>query len=271
MLRAGCVAVNTPKVENPSVKRAVVGESEQAGTARPAQCESISAWMAGTLEAIERQHGFARSSLLLALAAPPRSIRRAFAGTQRGLRAEVLAAYFARWVDSDPLACEAAREMFERHGFVRTTALYGELDGACRRFVDDFLRSIDVVDQLSLRLAGNGTTDGYLTIHATEPISQSDQGGLVALTSQLTEELRSYLPTGLRGQFSPRERQAAELVALGFSNQQIAGILHIGPDTVKKHVSGTMKKLHLQRRTQLAVSWTTGRVIALPTDTSATN
>ena len=45
----------------------------------------------------------------------------------------------------------------------------------------------------------------------------------------------------------------AELVALGFTNREIAGVLHVQVDTVKKHVKHALAKLGLARRTDLAV------------------
>ncbi len=35
--------------------------------------------------------------------------------------------------------------------------------------------------------------------------------------------------------------------------------MNVGEDTVKKHLLRAMRRLGLERRTQLAVSWTTGR------------
>ncbi len=50
---------------------------------------------------------------------------------------------------------------------------------------------------------------------------------------------------------SPRERQVAELVASGHSNDEIAQLLHISARTAEKHVSAALKKLNLRSRVQL--------------------
>jgi DNA-binding CsgD family transcriptional regulator len=229
-----------------------------------APCQTLPDWLARVLEAVDDLLGFPHSSLLLVLAGPPRSIHRAFAGAERGGDAGVLADYFDRWADSDPLAGEHAHAMFDAQGFVSTTALYPELEPARQRFVDQFLASIGVADQLSVRLPGNGTTDGYLTVHEQAPISESRRETLVALAPGLARQLRSFLPRGLPGAVSTRERQTAELVALGFGNRQIAATLNVGTETVKKHVYRAITRLGLERRTQLAVSWATGRKLVLP-------
>jgi DNA-binding CsgD family transcriptional regulator len=55
---------------------------------------------------------------------------------------------------------------------------------------------------------------------------------------------------------SPREREVAELVATGHSNDEIAQTLHISLRTAEKHVSSALNKLHLRSRLQL------GRLLA---------
>jgi DNA-binding CsgD family transcriptional regulator len=51
---------------------------------------------------------------------------------------------------------------------------------------------------------------------------------------------------------SEREREVAELVATGHSNDEIARRLHISSRTAEKHVSSALHKLQLRSRTQLA-------------------
>ena len=55
-----------------------------------------------------------------------------------------------------------------------------------------------------------------------------------------------------------RERQVLELIVRGYSNQEISKQLHLGPSTVKTHVSRLLDKLDARDRTQAAV-----RAIAL--------
>jgi DNA-binding NarL/FixJ family response regulator len=52
---------------------------------------------------------------------------------------------------------------------------------------------------------------------------------------------------------SSREAQVSKLVALGYSNRQIAEALFIGEDTVKKHVSHALAKTGVRNRTELAM------------------
>ncbi|MBV8531996.1 MAG: helix-turn-helix transcriptional regulator, partial [Candidatus Eremiobacteraeota bacterium] len=50
---------------------------------------------------------------------------------------------------------------------------------------------------------------------------------------------------------SPREREVADLVAGGHSNDEIARILHISLRTVENHVSSALRKLNVRSRLQL--------------------
>jgi len=59
-----------------------------------------------------------------------------------------------------------------------------------------------------------------------------------------------------------RERELTSLVALGLSNQDIAGRLHLSPLTVKTHVNRAMAKLDVRDRAQLVVlAYQSGLVI----------
>ena len=50
-----------------------------------------------------------------------------------------------------------------------------------------------------------------------------------------------------------RERQVLQLIVGGYSNQEISQQLHLGPSTVKTHVSRVLDKLDARDRTQAAV------------------
>lgn len=53
-------------------------------------------------------------------------------------------------------------------------------------------------------------------------------------------------------QLTPRQKDVAALVCLGYTNQQIAERLKISSETVKVHVSNIFEKFHLHNRKQLA-------------------
>jgi DNA-binding NarL/FixJ family response regulator len=49
-----------------------------------------------------------------------------------------------------------------------------------------------------------------------------------------------------------RERQVIELIADGFTNKEIAQMLHLSTHTVKSHVHNILEKLALNTRVQIA-------------------
>jgi DNA-binding NarL/FixJ family response regulator len=62
-----------------------------------------------------------------------------------------------------------------------------------------------------------------------------------------------------------REREVVALVALGFSNAEIAARLAVSPATVKTHVGGAIAKLTARDRTALVtLAYETGLVVSAP-------
>ena len=74
----------------------------------------------------------------------------------------------------------------------------------------------------------HATAQGHLMRHVTMP--------------------RSPLTT-----LTPREREVLQLIARGYSNRQIAGLLHLTEGTVKGYVSAVLAKLGVADRTQAAL------------------
>jgi DNA-binding NarL/FixJ family response regulator len=63
---------------------------------------------------------------------------------------------------------------------------------------------------------------------------------------------------GGAGPLTTREREVAELVALGRSNREIAGELVLSSRTVGNHVQHILTKLGFANRSQIA-AWVTAR------------
>jgi DNA-binding NarL/FixJ family response regulator len=63
--------------------------------------------------------------------------------------------------------------------------------------------------------------------------------------------IRSDKPLDLLEHLTPRQRQVAELVSRGLTNQQIAERLTISPETVRTHVRQVLRLLGLRRKSDL--------------------
>ena len=76
---------------------------------------------------------------------------------------------------------------------------------------------------------------------------------LAALLCDRLARLSVVQPTGQSSPLTRREREIAELVANGHSNKEIAIELRIGPATVKNHMHSILEKLHVSRRSGVAL------------------
>lgn len=223
-----------------------------------AAAETLPAFLDLTLAALDEHLGHPVGEFMLALSEGAMPGYRAYAGTDHGHAQHVMEEYFERWANRDALTSAHARTTYFRTGRVAVAELYPHLGELHRSYVDGFLRSTDEQEQVSFRLAA-GWSDGYLTVAKLE-----DDTVMRHLVPELTHLLRGRLPHGLDADVTLREGQVSELVALGFTNREIAGVLHVEEDTVKKHVSRAMERVGVSRRTQLAVAWATGVVLTLP-------
>jgi DNA-binding CsgD family transcriptional regulator len=221
-----------------------------------AAVQSLPELLQTTLTALDEHFGYSRSSVMLVLA-DPRG-QRAFAGVTHGSAESVLEEYFERWAPYDALRSHAAADSYRSLGSATIAAIYRDLERPERRYVDDFLGRHRATGLLSHRVPA-GRTDAYVTLFGREGHSARDDRVLRTLAPELSALFRACLPRGLDVALPARQAQTAELVALGFSNREIADILQVEEDTVKKYVSRAMAKVGVERRTALAVAWATGR------------
>jgi len=217
----------------------------------------LNEFLGATLSALDEHAGFHQSALVLALANGDSPGDRAYAGVRHGFPEFVLEEYFERWAESDPLISPRRIAGYRRDGYVDLADIAPSTTGARRRYVDDYLRRNRHTNHLSVRLAA-GSTDGYLTVVGPDQYPARETLVLRMLIEPLTEAMRARLPRGIEGVLSIREAQAAELVSLGFTNLEIADVLRVEEDTVKKHVSHAAHKIGVARRAPLAVAWATG-------------
>jgi DNA-binding NarL/FixJ family response regulator len=81
------------------------------------------------------------------------------------------------------------------------------------------------------------------------------------LSPEIARQLIGMVASGSREEasgekldlLSPREREVAEAIGCGMSNQQIASELHMSLATAKAHVSRLLEKLEVDNRVQIAL------------------
>ena len=72
-------------------------------------------------------------------------------------------------------------------------------------------------------------------------------------TTLVLAQLRDDAEGSAAGRLTSKERQVLGLVGDGLSNRQVGERLGMAEKTVKNHVSALLRKLHVQRRTQLVL------------------
>jgi len=113
-----------------------------------------------------------------------------------------------------------------------------------------------------VRLAAAGGAAGYVSKHAlatelVDAIRTVHQGGryttpeLAALFDGGDPAIRERGTDARPEILSDREREVTRLVALGYTNSEIAAELHIGQKTVETHRSHILSKLGLRTRADL--------------------
>jgi DNA-binding NarL/FixJ family response regulator len=76
---------------------------------------------------------------------------------------------------------------------------------------------------------------------------------------EIISEIRKHFPAAARESEGPRlserERQVAQMIAEGLSNQEIADRMCVSLHTVKTHVSRILAKLGMRDRVSIAIHW----------------
>lgn len=118
------------------------------------------------------------------------------------------------------------------------------------------------------------------TVRGKLPVIDFDAAWMIGLAMSL-DEVVAFATTAAGGEplavpdpprgsaLTPREREIADLVALGLSNREIADRLVIAPGTVKIHVERILGKLGRTSRVQIATWATERRVATAPGEATA--
>lgn len=120
----------------------------------------------------------------------------------------------------------------------------GEMQKALEAGARGYIEAL--ANPVQLRLAGDTVAQGALWIAA--PLLSR----LLGIISKALPE--AQVPASWEESLSKRERQVAELVARGLSNQDVAEQLNITIRTVKEHLTSIYAKLEISDRLQLVLA-----------------
>jgi NarL family two-component system response regulator LiaR len=135
---------------------------------------------------------------------------------------------------------EATRQIRNAHPDIQVLALTSAVDDAT---VVNVIRA----GAIGYLLKDTQANDLRRAIHAAA-------NGQVQLAPEAAARLMHQISMPVEPHaLTERERAVLELVAQGKSNKEIALALHVGPETVKSHVSNILSKLQLTSRTQAAL------------------
>jgi DNA-binding CsgD family transcriptional regulator len=169
--------------------------------------------------------------------------------------------YVERWWRVDPLASPRAEELLRTRGVAVLRDLLAAGSEPEHAFADDFLRRYHIADIVGA-VAGAGPAGiGYFGVPLSpdQPLGARERAIVHKLRRQLATYFQQHLAHARQRTGDPRltarEREVGELVSRGYSNDEIARMLFVTVDTVKKHVSRVLVKTGCASRTQLAVYW----------------
>lgn len=210
------------------------------------------------LDALDEYLGLHGSALFYA--PPPSPGFRAVDGVLHGYAGKGVDEYVERWSNCEPYASPAAQALLRARGIASLDEFFDRLDVTHRRYVEDFLLPHRIRSHTNLWLNTGLPSTGWISIlsESDQPLSPRGRAAYLTLRPHLAELVRRTVMGGGHraavASLTAREFEIAELVADGKSNGSIARHLGITEDTVKKHLSAAMRKLHVSNRAALALT-----------------
>ena len=184
-----------------------------------------------------------------------------FVGSDVGLGG--LREYRDRWGMYDIFATDNSLDRLHRAGVVSLEQIERP-SGRVRAYVEQFLRrryGLHTCTAFTFRAAGEAVVVGLFDSHR-DALAPGDLAAIRLLRSHLFVVARA-VPTRAGSAAAPpmtvRQRELADLVALGLTNAEIGRRLCLTEDTVKKYVGRLFRRTGCSSRTELAVrasTWT---------------
>ncbi|MDI9915139.1 helix-turn-helix transcriptional regulator [Rhodococcus sp. IEGM 1379] len=166
----------------------------------------------------------------------------------------ILDEYQARWYLDDVFATAQSRATLLSSPAIAHTQL-ANVPSQSATYLRDFLYRKRLYSASVMHLELAHGVHGLVGIFDSEgkDLSASDIAGLGILGRQLSlfcQTLPGQRSPSWREKLTPRQIDLAELLADGHTNDEIAVILSLSPDTVKKYVSRILALVHVRNRAE---------------------
>lgn len=175
-------------------------------------------------------------------------------GSTKGMLPE----YQENWYRYDIFAAEETRSQFNTSR-VATLAEITNLSSEPRHYVADYLFRHDVRSATAVCLDLAGGRRALIGLFDRDPhrVGAGELASLRLLAaplSRIAQTLPDAAVTAVSmSTLSPRQAEVARLVAQGLSNHDIAVLLTLHEDSIKKYVSRILAELGCRNRTELAL------------------
>jgi DNA-binding NarL/FixJ family response regulator len=171
--------------------------------------------------------------------------------TRRGLRE-----YLDRWSSADVFATEEARGHLHQTGTV-TLNQVRRLSASAKQYVAQFLHQWNLTRCAAFTFRPSADETVVIGVFDSDPeaLRVHDLAALGLLRRHLPTVARSLVVqrSASAPSLTGRQRELADLVALGLTNAEIGRRLCLAEDTVKKYVSILLARTGCSTRTELAV------------------
>lgn len=225
-----------------------------------ARAADVATFRESVLDALARYFGYRDTTFFTGSNLPAIFEDRDPLATGIGLRG--LVPYMETFHRDDPFHLIALRAAPGRKAVPLTLeSLPKPVRAAHVRYLESFLYPMGIHAKIVVPLPGP-TRCGGIGLLGTE--SGAFGARDVAVATLLSRHLgnlfalfidRPTRPPSLITRLTPRQAEIAALVARGLTNRDIAAVLSITGDTVKKHLTYAMQTVGCANRTQLALLW----------------
>lgn len=129
-----------------------------------------------------------------------------------------------------------------------------------RYYIESFLQYHDFIDEMVMYLTIQhkpSAAIGFLRKKGEKPFTEQDRQKLLVVKRLIENSylLHQYVQPAQSLQITQNEKELLRYLCKGFKNAEIASILYVSENTVKKHLQNLYRKFQVTSRTQLVLKY----------------